>query len=116
MDRRVLTDIDAFSQLVLLEVRNVSKFDLSADPKRLFADENREYFGIALLSSNVTDYMARVITKIAYVEDAKGEKLRATDDDFFQLPSNERVRIGAYIVGGWVRRGIAKNQPRITQA
>lgn len=116
VQRGVVADWDAYCRLVIVELGKISSFDLRSNPALIFSDTNAPYLGIALTTSTVLEFMRRVLSKCAYVENAEGKRLPAVDLDFDELSTLQIVKIGGTLIGRWVADILAKNRPRVESA
>lgn len=108
VQRDVESDFEAWVQLVMFEVAEVSgNTDLRINPIRMFLRENLPYIDIVVRTSNVRKFLNRILSKAAYVIDPNDEKqthLIVLPPDLEQLTDANVMSIGAHLLGRWFDR------------
>jgi hypothetical protein len=107
--KSVAQDFDAYVRLVMVELRKVSSIDVASNPQLMFSRANMDYLEVALIASNVREFMGRVLSKSAYIldpDDAEEKKLILRSSDVEQLNENDAwvITIGASYVNRWLTR------------
>ncbi len=113
--KRAMEDLHAFAYLVVTEVQMISSLDLASQPERIFAKENEPYLLVTLLASNVRDFLRRIVLKVAWVINDKGDRERATAADFDGLDDAAAFEIAARLLSRWVEGLASKNRQRTAQ-